>query len=154
VAIHPPYRLMNLVRLFSAAAFLGLGALALRRLGRIDSAWTVGALSAIYVMLFNPRTETCSYVYLAPFTASLALVYAATPARRGLGFALGLASLGFACDSVPVIHPLTDRWLKPLLALLFLPVVIQYIFEPHPAAAEPRQPGFAPRPSSPNPRPA
>jgi hypothetical protein len=132
-----PAMLKTVARVLFALVYLDLGAISLRRLSRLEAAWTVGALSADYLMLFNPRTETCSYVFLGPFAASLALFYAAQPNRKWLSFGLGFMALGFACDAVPKIggfsiHDLTDRWFKPLLALFFLPVLIQFIFEKRP----------------------
>jgi hypothetical protein len=129
-----PDALKIIARLFFALIYLGLGATALRRLSRIEAAWVVGALSADYLMLFNPRTETCSYVFLGPFVASLALYYASRPGRKWLSLGLGFAALGLACDAFPKIdgfsiHDMTDRWFKPLLALFFLPILIQFIFE-------------------------
>jgi hypothetical protein len=129
-----PELLKTIARVVFALIYFGLGATALQRLNRVEAAWTVGALSADYLMLFNPRTETCSYVFLGPFVASLALFYALQPARRWLSYGLGFAALGLACDAFPKIahlsiHDLTDRWFKPLLALFFLPILIQFIFE-------------------------
>jgi hypothetical protein len=111
-----------------ALVYLGLSAMAAQRTTHRDAAWIIGALSADYLMLFNPRTETCSYVFLGPFVASLALFYAMQPSRKWFGYALALAALGLACDAIPVIHGYTDRWLKPLIALLFLPVLVWFIF--------------------------
>jgi hypothetical protein len=102
---------------------------AVRRFDRSGAAWTLAALSAIYLMLFNPRTETCSYVLLGPFLATAALACFRIEARHWLGWTLALAALGCACDAVPVVHNWTDRWLKPLIALLFLPVVIYFFFD-------------------------
>ena len=130
VGIYPPDWLKTGARLVCAAGFFALGWTAVRRLSRIDAIWTVGALSAVYLMLFNPRTETCSYVFLGPFTASLALWYLWKPERRVLGFVLVFATLCFACDGIPHIHDWTDRWLKPLVALLFLPLLVYRIFRP------------------------
>ncbi len=97
-----PEALKTVARVVFALVYLGLGALALRRLGGgAAAAWAVGALSADYLMLFNPRTETCSYVFLGPFVASLALFYAPQPGRRWLGYGLGFAALGLACDAFP-----------------------------------------------------
>jgi alpha-1,2-mannosyltransferase len=129
-----PDLLKTVVRVLFALIYLGVGAIALRRLDRIETAWTVGALSADYLMLFNPRTETCSYVFLGPFIASLALFYAPRAGRKWLSSGLAFAALGLACDAFPKIghfsiHDMTDRWFKPLVALCFLPVLIQFIFE-------------------------
>jgi len=129
-----PDILKTVVRVLCALGFLGLGWLAVRsRMRRSAAAWIVGALSADYLMLFNPRTETCSYVFLGPFVASLALYYAAQPRRKALAWLLGFAALGLACDAFPKIgdfsiHDLTDRWFKPLIALIFLPVLVRFIF--------------------------
>ena len=130
VSIYPPDWLKTATRLLFALIFLALGGIALRRLSGVEGAWSVGALSAVYLMLFNPRTETCSYVFLGPFTASLALWYAWRERRAWLSYALAFATLGFACDAIPHIHNLTDRWLKPLLAVLFIPLLIQRIVRP------------------------
>jgi alpha-1,2-mannosyltransferase len=124
-----PDPLKTVARVIFALTYLGLGAMAARRLSRIEAAWTVGALSADYLMLFNPRTETCSYVFLGPFVASLALFYAPQAGRKWLSRGLGFAALGLACDAIPVVHGLTDRWFKPLIALFFLPVLIEFILE-------------------------
>jgi hypothetical protein len=133
IGIYPPEGLKTAMRVLFALVYLGLGALAVRRLNRSAAAWTVGALSADYLMLFNPRTETCSYVFLGPFVASLALFYTPVASRKWLGYALGFAAIGLACDAFPrigsfSIHDLTDRWLKPFIALCFLPVLIAFIF--------------------------
>jgi hypothetical protein len=66
--------------------------------------------------------------------ASLALFYAPRPGRKWLSRGLGFAALGLACDAIPKINDfsvndMTDRWFKPLLALFFLPILIQFIFE-------------------------
>ena len=126
--------LKTVVRVIFALVYFGLGSMAIRRLDRVAAAWAIGALSADYLMLFNPRTETCSYVMLGPFVASLALYYIAKPGFKWLSWLLGFAALGFACDAFPKlgtfsVHDLTDRWFKPLLALLFLPVLIQFLFQ-------------------------
>jgi hypothetical protein len=124
VAIYPPYWLKTAARVVFAFAFLGLGTTAVRRLDRPSAAWTIAALSATYLMLFNPRTETCSYVFLGPFLASGALACLRVPVWRWLGWALAFGAIGCACDAIPLIHGLTDRWLKPLIALLFLPALV------------------------------
>jgi Glycosyltransferase family 87 len=133
VGYNAPDLLKTIVRLLSALAYLSLGAVAVRRLNRSLAAWTIGALSADYLMLFNPRTETCSYVFLGPFVASLALLEISQLNRKRLGYLLGFAALGLACDAFPKlgslsVHDLTDRWFKPFIALLFLPVLIHLIF--------------------------
>jgi hypothetical protein len=135
LGLYPPYGLKMAARVLAALAYLGLGFAAVRRLDRAGAAFTLGALSTDYLMLFNPRTETCSYVFLGPFVAALAIFYAWQPGRKWLGGVLGVAAVLLASDAVPKINgvldfnTLTDRWLKPLIALLFLPVLVRFIFE-------------------------
>ena len=135
IGLYPSDGLKLAARVLFALVYLGLGFAAVRRLGRTEAAWAIGALSADYLMLFNPRTETCSYVFLGPFVAGLAILYARQPGRKWLGCILGVAAVLLACDAVPKIngvldfHLLTDRWLKPLIAVFFLPVLMQFIFE-------------------------
>jgi alpha-1,2-mannosyltransferase len=129
-----PDRLKTVVRVVAALAYLGLGAMSVRNLSRSAAAWAIGALSADYLMLFNPRTETCSYVFLGPFIASLAVCFLAVPNRKWLGWVLAVGAICLACDGFPrvgafSIHDMTDRWLKALVALLFLPVIIYFISE-------------------------
>jgi hypothetical protein len=127
VGIYPPEWLKTVARVFFALVYLGIGVVAVRRLPGRRAAWMIGALSADYLMLFNPRTETCSYVCLGPFVASLALFYMGRDsALRWLGYVLAFAALGLACDAIPVVHDYTDRWFKPLVALLFLPVLVAF----------------------------
>jgi len=140
IDFNPSNDLKTIVRIVFALVYLGLGFAATRRLNPAGISWAIGALSADYLMLFNPRTETCSYVFLSPFVASLALLYCRKSERRWLAFLLGCAALGLACDGVPKIgtfsvHDMTDRWLKPLIAFLFLPVLIEFIFRRQPNAA-------------------
>jgi len=139
-----PELLKTIARVLFALVYFGLGAMAVRRLNRIEAAWAVGALSADYLMLFNPRTETCSYVLLGPFVASLALLDGPQPGRKWLSRGLMFAALGLACDAVPKIagfsiHDLTDRWFKPLVALFFLPVLIQFVFKARPRKVPTRE---------------
>ncbi len=126
-----PQAAKTVARVVFALSYLGLGAMAVRRLAIAESAWAVGALAADYLMLFNPRTETCSYVFLGPFVASLALYYGAQ-GRRWLARGLGFAALGLACDAFPrlgsfSVHDLTDRWFKPLIAVVFLAALVAFI---------------------------
>jgi hypothetical protein len=128
INIFPPYWLKTAARVVFALGFFGFGIVAVRRFDRAAAVWLIGALSADYLMLFNPRTETCSYVFLGPFLASGALMCLRNPGRRALGWALALGALGCACDAIPHLGHLTDRWLKPLIALLFLLVLVYALF--------------------------
>lgn len=126
--INLPEKFLTLFRLLAAAAFLGLGFLARQRCSVVQAAWIIGALAAVYLMLFNPRTEACSYVILGPFLASLALAF--YPERKIISGWLVFSCIGLASDSFPtVIYHATNLWLKPFLALVFLGLLLGLIFK-------------------------
>jgi hypothetical protein len=106
-------------------ALAALGALvaawlARRRLSPRAAALSVFALLAAWLMLFNPRTESNTYVVLVPWIAVVA-VASWLRGRRGEAAFLAVLALLLGCD-VPnlAIHLATDHWLKPLVALAFL----------------------------------
>lgn len=95
-----------------------------------DALWApvwVMALAAVYLMLFNPRTEANSYIVLSPFVALAAWRALGWEGRRGvaLGLAVGLFFLG--CDSYGPLHGLTNLWLKALLASGFAVYLVREI---------------------------
>jgi hypothetical protein len=91
-----------------------------RRLQEPSRAFVLLGLSAGYLMLFNPRAESNSYVILAPILAVMAARLLVVEGSRtgwlllGLTLALGNSSMG------DPIWPWTKLWLKPVVALLFM----------------------------------
>jgi len=113
-----PSRVTQAIGIVMALVTLGLGWRA-RKVDAISAAFWIVALSSTYLMLFNPRTESNSYVILA--TAALPFVaegFLRGGWQRGLMIALMIA---LGCDSYSnPIHPWTHLWLKALLGCLFL----------------------------------
>ena len=80
----------------------------------------IAGLSAAYLMAFNPRTETVSYVIIAPFVAMCAgLLIRQQKSLTVLTALLVFLCIGFGADCYGDIYKLTRIWFKPLLALLF-----------------------------------
>jgi alpha-1,2-mannosyltransferase len=123
------------LRVTAGAAILGAWWIGSRRLEGPHRVLTFLGLSAGYLMLFNPRTESNSYVILAPVIAVLAARFLAVESSRvgwmlaALALALGNAGMGNP------IWPLTKLWLKPVVALAFLGWMFHRIFRRRPAAA-------------------
>ena len=124
------------VRVVAAAGALGLSLRAARRSDPLRASLTVMLIGMIYLMLFNPRTETNSYVILAAFIA-LAGAYEMVihqSARRafayiGLAIVLGSENYGWP------IFPLTNLWLEALCTLVLLAWLVPSILkarEPQP----------------------
>ncbi len=96
-------------------ATLFLGWKALRSMDQLRGAMTVMFLTVIYLMLFNPRTETNSYIMLGAFVAVYGAysglvskyMYEAT-AFVALAIILGTENYGYP------IFPWTNLWLKAL----------------------------------------
>jgi hypothetical protein len=103
----------------AALVTLGLAWLGLRRGGRLQGAWLLASLAACYLMLFNPRTETNSYVILAPAMAALAAIALTQRDRLATAvFALGCLALG--CDNYGrAAFEATNHLVKPATALVF-----------------------------------
>jgi hypothetical protein len=110
---------MTALRAIAAAGTLGLAWLALRRYGPARGGFVCMLLAAWYLLLFNPRTETNTYVLLAPFVGILvasAALDSKTPARF-----LGLAAFALilCCENWGPLHKLTNLWLKAAATLVF-----------------------------------
>ena len=122
------------LRVTAGAAILAAWWIGSRRLEGPHRVLTLLGLSAGYLMLFNPRTESNSYVILAPAIAVLAARFLAVESSRvgwvlaALALALGNAGMGNP------IWPLTKLWLKPIVALAFLGWIFHRIFRRRPAA--------------------
>lgn len=103
------------VRALAGLATLILGWLALRNMDKLRGAVTVMFLTTIYLMLFNPRTETNSYIMLGAFVAVYG-AYAGLVAKRwqeAAGFVALAIILGTENYGNP-IFPWTNLWLKAL----------------------------------------
>jgi hypothetical protein len=118
-----PYWVRTGVRLATALGTLGLGWVAVRRLNQTGAAFIVFALSAIYLVLFNPRVEGLDYI-------ALSLVVAPLATRAVEKRASAAAALIAVCMlvAVPGLWPLTVRtvapWLMPSLAILTLFLIV------------------------------
>lgn len=119
LGVYLPVQLSLLVRLVAAVFTLGVWWVGSRRLSQPNLAFTLLGLSAGYLMLFNPLTESNSYVILSHAIAVQA-VRLLMVERRSIGWlllsltvALGNASFG------DPIWPLTKLWLKPVVATVF-----------------------------------
>lgn len=106
------------IRAIMAVVTLGLSWWALRAGNTLRSALTMMLFSVIYLMLFNPRTETNSYIILGIFVGLLGAYeglvrkdLAATGIWVAFAIVLGSENYGWP------IFPLTNLWLKALVTL-------------------------------------
>jgi hypothetical protein len=76
-------------------------------------------LAAWYLLLFNPRTETNSYVLIAPFVGLLVASAAQNPKLPGRFLALAGFALILSCENWGPLHKLTNLWLKAAASLVF-----------------------------------
>ena len=124
----PAGALMTALRLAAALGAVVLAAWAGRRLGPREAALSLLLLSCLYLLLMNPRTQDDGYIMLALPAALLAGRYLFVEQRRAEAVALLLLCLALGNQAYGdlVFRP-TQLWLKPLLALLFLPYLIDWI---------------------------
>ena len=122
--VRPPELLMTLLRVIAAAGTLGIAWLAARRYDAMRSAFVCMLLSSWYLLLFNPRTETNSYVLIAPFVGVLvASVVAERGSSRRLLW-LPVYALILSCENWGPLHALTNLWLKAAATLAFGGIMI------------------------------
>lgn len=125
----PPQGMMTVVRALAALAALLLAWLAVRRYEAERGAFLCVLLSVLYLLLFNPRTESNSYVLLAPFLGVFIANAALTPddTRRFLWLAAFAATL--TCENWGALHHWTDLWLKPAATLVFTAFLLRDILQ-------------------------
>lgn len=114
-----PLALRTTIRAVAAVGTLLLCWAALRRSGRRHAAFLLTTFAAGYLVLFNARTETNSYVLFVAFPALLAaLAWWVRPDRRS-AVLLTLACLALGADNYGRwFYGLTVPWIKPLAATL------------------------------------
>ena len=124
-----PSRPSIVVRVLAGAATLALWWLGSRRLREPAQAMWLYALTASYLMLFNPMNEENSYVILAPALAFWAMCLLATVTARPLGWAVVFMALSMGL--LPnVLRPLFGNYFAlfwhPVMTLLFISLLARY----------------------------
>jgi len=103
------------IRALAGLLALWAAARALRTLEPTRGAFAVLFLSTIYLMLFNPRTETNSYIMLAAFVALLAGLEGLIARKNVAAGCLVLLAVILGSENYGwPIFPLTNLWLKAL----------------------------------------
>ncbi|MDK3156635.1 glycosyltransferase family 87 protein [Kamptonema cortianum] len=90
------------------------------------AAFLVAAAAAVYLMLFNPRNETNSFLILSPYIALFAAVICREKGRGRLFWLLAFLCIGFGSDTYGDIYKVTKIWFKPLLACVFFGVLTSW----------------------------
>ncbi len=120
-----PFAVMLAIRSIMAVVALGAGLAARRRLPSFAAAFSVFAIAAIYLLLFNPRTEGGGYIGLAIVAGLLAARAWLVEDNRYVAAALAGCCLILG---IPGLTPFTGRllgnWMRPLLASLVLAFVV------------------------------
>jgi hypothetical protein len=103
------------IRALAGVVTLGLCWKAAKGADRLRAAFAVLFVCAIYLMLFNPRTETNSYVMLGAFVAVWGAVEGLVSRRLDIAFwMLLLATLLGSENYGWPIFPMTNLWAKAL----------------------------------------
>lgn len=116
---HPiPATLQNIIRIFTAILTLFISYLAKQRLTSRDFAIFLFALSATYLMLFNPRTENNDYAIIAPAVVYLWAYNVLILKHKFLSVMMSIIAIGIMF-SHPLGMLLTQHgtWIAPLMTL-------------------------------------
>ncbi|MDB4974452.1 MAG: hypothetical protein JWN48_2793 [Myxococcaceae bacterium] len=112
------------LRMLAALGVLGFGRWTCARLDEPRAAIVICALSGSYLMLFNPRTLSSSYVLPGAFVALLAAESALT---RRWKPTVALVSIAVAWSVNHHVVPWVEYWLRPLACAGFLFFLGDYV---------------------------
>ena len=121
--VHVPASWMVLLRILAAALTLLVWLVVARRMVHPQRGLMLFSLSAAYLMLFNPRTESNSYVILSTAIAALAALFLVQGRRLGW-LLVGLEAAMWNGSFGKQIWLMTKLWLMPVVAAVFLAVLI------------------------------
>lgn len=118
-----PEATQTMIRVGAAVVALGLCWQARRRNDGPRATVELFAISVIYILLFNPRTENCTYEMLGPVLGISAASAILVEHRRGAGAVLGVMMLAIFCgeEVCRLLWPsVTATWHKSLVCLGYL----------------------------------
>ena len=121
-----PHEFFNGLAMLAAAATLGFCLVAERKFGEPMRGFFLLGFAACYLMLFNPRTESNSYVMLGPVIALPAAVLRSIFNRRSAAGWLYVLSFMLVCDGWA--YRATENWLKPLTCVVVWCLLIRALF--------------------------
>jgi len=121
VGITLPDTINFLIRAGAAATTFGLCLLVKRTREPVRQAFTIMLFAVTYLMLFNPRTETNSYIILGVWIGILGAYEGFIRKNFTAAAAWVLFALGLGVENYGPIYHLTNLWFKALLtsALFF-----------------------------------
>jgi hypothetical protein len=133
----------TVTRLVAAVAAIGLTLAARSRSSSTRAAEYLLAISVLYILLFNPRTENNTYAMLGPVIGlSLAAALMSHPPRRGGTIFLSALFLLMAVgDSVVRLFAAEGEhiWMSPSVAMVFSAYLIHRLFFRESAPAKERR---------------
>lgn len=136
-----PDPVMTGVRVFAAIGTLVVACIAIRRYDTPRGAFVCMLLAAWYLLLFNPRTETNSYVLLAPFVGALVARAAVDSGSLKRFLALAVFALVLSCENWGPLHKLTNLWLKAAGTLVFGGFLVRDVLRGDNPLGLPAEPG-------------
>jgi len=127
------------MRVIAGASIAVLWWISAKRMGEPERSLMLLAFAATYLMLFNPMTESNSYVIVIPSMAYYAVYYLKISRLPVLGWSLvfmGL-SIGILPEMLRSWVPNLSLWWKPLMMVLFLAFLVWKVF-----AVDPSRPNY------------
>jgi len=120
MALEIPGPALNVARCLAAGGTLTVALLARRRRPEPFASTIILAIAMAYLLLFNPRTQSNSYVLAAP----LATFFMLSSPLRGRAI-FGSILLAWSCNLY--LRDVTALWLKPLACILFFASVAHMV---------------------------
>jgi alpha-1,2-mannosyltransferase len=111
-----PQSMLAAVQVVMAAGTLAICLKAAQRWDGANRALVLTTMSAFYLMLFNPRTESNSYIIMTPILTIPAAALWLDWGRPQAAWAMWAIAICMSCDGWE--YHLTHPWLKPAICLL------------------------------------
>lgn len=134
----PNYQIVELLVAAGAAGIVAFGRL--RGWAREHLVWVCGALSACWMTVFGPATESSTYIIMAPWLARATIDAASQPVWRRIlayaSFAFFAISMSMAWFPESVRTPVQSTGIMPLAGvLLTICVLVEALSEGRPVTA-------------------
>lgn len=123
-----PHVTYLVVRVCAAVVTLALCWMAQHRSREPRTSFLIGAFAASYLMLFNPRTLSTSYVMVGSSASLMAAVYLLQRRLRPLSIMLGIL---LAWTLSYHVLGFIEHWLRPLACIAFCVVLVREALAPH-----------------------
>lgn len=118
------------IRTIAALGTLAVSYICYRRFPFKTATFLATTFAMTYLMIFNPRTETNSYLIVAPYLGIMAAMMFRDGKKDWIAWGLVAIALGLGSDNYGDFYKITKIWWKPFITCLFGLLLTWMVFKP------------------------